>query len=253
MTIGLIIIGCITGFISAFFGIGGSSIDTPLLRTFLGFSPFVALGTPLPLTLLTAIIAFLTYGKKHLVNFKVVKLSLLGGIPCIIVGSYLSGFFPGKFLMLLTATVLFLVGVDFIYKRFFTEEQAVSDSEKKQIAAAYIISVSALIGIISGILANAGGIFFVPAYVILFKMRMKEAVATSLLTVAAMSIPGSLIHFSLGHIDLVAAAAIGIGVVPMAYLGAKVDILTESKTLRLLFGTLLIIFSVYFFINQLKA
>ncbi|TSA12811.1 MAG: hypothetical protein D4R73_01880 [Deltaproteobacteria bacterium] len=43
-----IIIGCITGFLSAFFGIGGSSVDTPVLRTFLDLPPLVALGTPLP-------------------------------------------------------------------------------------------------------------------------------------------------------------------------------------------------------------
>jgi Sulfite exporter TauE/SafE. len=46
-----IIIGCITGFLSAFFGIGGSSVDTPVLRTFLNLPPLLALGTPLPLPL----------------------------------------------------------------------------------------------------------------------------------------------------------------------------------------------------------
>jgi len=45
----VIIIGCVTGFISAFFGIGGSSIDTPLLRTFLDLPPYIAFGTPMPL------------------------------------------------------------------------------------------------------------------------------------------------------------------------------------------------------------
>jgi uncharacterized membrane protein YfcA len=43
----------------------------------------------------------------------------------------------------------------------------------------------------------------------------------------------------------------GIGVVPMAYMGARMDIKTKSKTIRLLFGTLLVSFSIYFFISQL--
>jgi hypothetical protein len=116
-----------------------------------------------------------------------------------------------------------------------------------------IISVGALIGLLSGILANGGGIFFVPSYVVLFRMKMKEAIATSLLTVAVMSIPGMLIHYYLGHINLEIASAIGLGVAPMAYFGAKMDIKTQSKTIKLLFGTLLITFSIYFLISQLQG
>lgn len=251
MIIATIAIGCITGFISAFFGIGGSSIDTPLLRTFLDFPPFLALATPLPLTFLTVMGAFLIYGKKHLVNRKVVIYSLLGGIPGIVLGSYLSRFFPGKFLMLLTAAVLFFVGIDFIYKRHSDQQVRSSSRRKKDIPASHISGVAAMVGILSGILANGGGIFLIPAYVMLFRMKMKEAVATSLLTVAAMSVPASIVHYWLGHIDLAASAGIGIGAVPMAYVGAKLDIRTRSKTIKLLFGLLLIIFSVYFFLSQL--
>ena len=81
MNLEAIIIGSITGFISAFFGIGGSSIDTPLLRTFLHLPPYVALGTPLPLTVVTAVIASLTYKREHLVNYRTAVYSLIGGVP----------------------------------------------------------------------------------------------------------------------------------------------------------------------------
>jgi uncharacterized membrane protein YfcA len=62
-----------------------------------------------------------------------------------------------------------------------------------------------------------------------------------------------MIHYHLGHIDLVTSAALGIGVAPMAYLGARMDIKTKSKTIMLLFGILLIAFSTYFFISQLRG
>ena len=42
----------------AFFGIGGSSIDTPLLRVFLHVPQHIALASPLPTALLTIAIAF---------------------------------------------------------------------------------------------------------------------------------------------------------------------------------------------------
>jgi uncharacterized protein len=247
-----VILGCLTGFLSAFFGIGGSSIDTPLLRTFLNLPPYIALGTPLPLTLLTATIASFAYKREHLVNFRIALYSLIGGVPGIVAGSFLTAYLSGKFLMLFTAVILFLMGADFFYnnvieKIFHTKNIASSPS------AFSIISITTVIGLLSGILANGGGIFFVPAYVVFFNMKIKEAIATSLLTVAVMSIPGSMIHYHLGHIDLRTSALMGIGVAPMAYIGARLDIKTKSKTIKLLFGILLLSFSIYFFISQLSA
>jgi uncharacterized protein len=244
------IIGCLTGFISAFFGIGGSSVDTPLLRLFLNLPPYVALGTPLPLTLLTAAIASFAYKREQLVNFRVALYSIIGGVPGIVVGSFITTYLSGKFLMIFTGVILLFMGIDFFYnnaiEKLFRMEH-ISASPPVH----FIIGVGTIIGLLSGILANGGGIFFVPTYVVIFRMKMKEAIATSLLTVAVMSIPGMLIHYYLGHINLEIAAAIGIGVAPMAYFGAKMDIKTQSKTIKLLFGTLLITFSIYFLISQL--
>ena len=245
-----VIIGCLTGFISAFFGIGGSSIDTPLLRLFLDLPPYSALGTPLPLTLLTAAIASFAYRREHLINFRIAIYSLVGGVPGIVAGSYLTAHLSGKFLMLFTGVILFFMGIDFFYNNVIENIFHKRDVSPPPPAYA-IISVAAVIGLLSGILANGGGIFFVPAYIVLFRLKMKEAIATSLLTVAVMSVPAILIHYRLGHIDLETSAAIGIGVAPMAYIGAKLDIKTPSKTIKLLFGTLLVTFSIYFLINQL--
>jgi uncharacterized protein len=245
-----IILGCLTGFISAFFGIGGSSIDTPLLRLFFDLPPYLALGTPLPLTLLTATIASFAYRREQLVNFRIALYSLVGGVPGIVAGSYLTTYLSGKFLMLFTAGILFFMGIDFFYNNVI--EKIFHRSNVSSSPPVYsIISVATIIGLLSGILANGGGIFFVPAYIVLFRMKMKEAIATSLLTVAVMSVPGMLIHYHLGHIDLKLSAAIGIGVAPMAYIGARMDIKTKSKTIKLLFGTLLITFSIYFLVSQL--
>ena len=248
----VVIIGCLTGFISAFFGIGGSSIDTPLLRTFLDIPPYIALGTPMPLTFLTATIASIAYKREHLVNFRIALYSLIGGVPGMVAGSYLTAYLSGKFLMLFTAAILFFMGIDFFYNNVI--EKIFCRNKTCSLPATYsIISVALVIGLLSGILANGGGIFFVPAYVVLFRMKIKEAIATSLLTVAVLSVPGSMIHYYLGHIDPATTAALGIGVAPMAYIGAKLDIKTKSKTIMLLFGILLVAFSVFFFISQLIA
>ena len=251
MSIGAIIIGLATGFISAFFGIGGSSIDTPLLRVFLHVPQYVALGSPLPTALLTIAIALVVYRKKQLVNYHILKWSLIGGVPGIIFGSYLSGKFSGLFLMLFSALVLFFVGVNFVHKKFHHDQVNNNYQKEKPVNASYVTIVAFIASTVSGILANGGGLLLIPAYVLLFRLKMKEAIATSLLTVAILFIPAFLIHYQLGHIDLGLSAAMAIGVVPMAYIGAKTNLETKSNTIQLLFGLMLIIFSVYFFVSQL--
>jgi hypothetical protein len=253
MTILAIIIGAVTGFISAFFGIGGSSIDTPLLRTFLNLPPHLALGTPLPLTILTVAIASLTFWKKHLINFRVAAYCLLGGIPSIILGSYLSSYFPGKILMLMTGGLLFFVGIDFVFKSIRERNDKETIQKEKTIPAYAIFILAVFIGMLSGILANGGGILFIPAFIIFFRMEMHRAIATSLFVVAGLSIPAIFIHYSLGHIDWNYSAALAVGVTPMAYVGAKMDLKTNSKTIKLLFGFLLVAFAIYFFSDQLSV
>jgi len=254
MTIELIIVGALTGFISAFFGIGGSSIDTPLLREFLHFPPYLALGTPLPTAFLTITIALTAYWKMHLVNKKLFLFSILGGVPGVFAGSLSSGLFSGKTLMLMTALVLFSVGISFIIKSIRERKQDKSEKsnrKKNHISGGKAVAISGLAGFLSGILANGGGLFLIPAYVIFFKISIKEAIATSLSVVAVTILPSCLIHYSLGHVDLASSAAMGIGVVPMAYIGAKLDIRTKSSVIQALFGSMLIVFSIYFFFSQI--
>jgi len=116
-----------------------------------------------------------------------------------------------------------------------------------------VIAVVFPIGILAGLLANGGGIFLVPAYVIFFHLTIKEAIATSLLTVIVMSVPGSVIQYHLGHVDLRIMAFMAIGAIPLSYLGAKLDIRAKSKTVMLLYGVIMTTFAVYFFITQLEG
>lgn len=250
MSLTAIIIGLITGFVSAFFGIGGSSIDTPILRTFLHLPPYIALGSPLPTALITVFIALATYWKKHLVDYRVFVWSVVGGMPGIIFGSFISQKFSGKSLMLITSLVLFFVGLNFILKKFKKQEKSNGFKKKKMVSALHIGGIALFVSILAGMLAIGGGLLFIPIYVLLFRMDIKEAIATSLLVIAVLILPACAIHYSLGHIDLGISLALAIGVAPAAYVGAKTDLRTDSKTVQLLFGLMLIVFSIYFFISQ---
>lgn len=57
------------------------------------------------------------------------------------------------------------------------------------------------------------------------------------------------LHFLL--IDVRLMLTLSIGVLPMAYLGAKLAIHSKPERLEKLYGTMMILFAVYFFVMEL--
>jgi uncharacterized membrane protein YfcA len=67
-------------------------------------------------------------------------------------------------------------------------------------------------------------------------MPLKRALGTSLLTIPALVIPGTIVHAALGHIDWWAALFLTIGAVPGARIGAMLALGTAERTLQLVVG-----------------
>src|SRR5439155_19593585 len=82
-----LLIGAGIGLLSGLFGVGGSSISTPLLRVLLNAPRLVALATPLPVTIPTAISGGLFYARRGRVNRRVVLWTVAGGLPGVVLGS----------------------------------------------------------------------------------------------------------------------------------------------------------------------
>ncbi len=96
------------GFCSGLFDLGGSSIDTPIFRL-LGLPALIALASPLPLTLPSAIGGAIAYRKTHLIHWRIAVSASLWGIPGVLAAGWLTEFLPGVVLMILTA--VFILGV----------------------------------------------------------------------------------------------------------------------------------------------
>jgi uncharacterized membrane protein YfcA len=109
-----------------------------------------------------------------------------------------------------------------------------------------LLAVGAGVGLLSGLLANGGGFLLVPAYLLLFRMEARQAAATSLVAVALLALPGTFVHWRLGHIDPVLALQLAAGVIPSTYLGARLGVELEGRQSRLLFGWFLLLFGLFF-------
>lgn len=239
-------VGAILGFLSGVFGVGGSSIATPLLRL-LDVPRMMALATPLPVTLPTALVGGLTYWRRGMVNRRVALWTIAGGIPTVVLGSYLTAFVPGRLLMLLTGIFVVAVSLRLLGNRPTTANLKTSTPP----SSLAIFSAGAGVGFLSGLLANGGGFLLVPVYLLFFGMDAHETAATSLVSVGLLALPGTWIHWRLGHIDPTLAISLAAGVIPSTWIGARVGIALQERQARRLFGWFLLLFGLFFLIRTL--
>ena len=80
----------------------------------------------------------------------------------------------------------------------------------------------------------------VPLLIYVFKSSIKAAFGTSLAVVAAVCIPGTLVHVIEGHVDHGLALSLVIGSVPGAWVGSLVSMRLKDALLRKAFGIFLI-------------
>ncbi|HEX2373001.1 MAG TPA: TSUP family transporter, partial [Actinomycetota bacterium] len=102
-----LLLGFVTGVLSALFGIGGAIVSNPGLRA-LGAAPLVAVGTTLPSILPGAISGTLRYRREGLVEWRLVTPAAAAGLLAVVGGSLLSHVVPGDghLLLLLIAVLL---------------------------------------------------------------------------------------------------------------------------------------------------
>ena len=244
-----IVLGSIIGFFSAIFGIGGSIISTPVLKIVFGLPDLIALASPLPVIIPTAMAGSYNYWKKGLIRRDIILPTILGAMPATILGALGTKIVASKWLMVLTGIMVILIGVGLIINSQ-NKKLSVKITDKFVITKLAVM-IGIISGIFSGLLAIGGGIIMVPAFIILLGLSMQEAASTSLICIVFMAIPGTIVHCLLGNISWHVVLSLGVGVIPASYLGSKVALGVKSKYLQAIFSIFLIIFGIYFVLSEL--
>jgi uncharacterized membrane protein YfcA len=239
------VIGSLTGL----FGVGGSSVATPLLSV-LGVPGLLAVASPLPATIPAALGAATPYVRSGEARPRAAAWTVLGGVPAAILGSYLSAVIGGPKLLILSGVVLVVVGIRMT--RPIAPAQRESGAERRRNRPLLVLTAAG-VGLFTGVLANGGGFLLVPMYVLLFGLRMREASGTSLLVITILAIPTLIVHWSLGHIDWVVAGAFALGAVPAGFFSARLAHRLAGPTLRRAFGWFLATCGVVFVILRIRS
>lgn len=250
--LGALLTGVLVGFLGGLFGKGGSAVATPLL-SLLGFPGFVAVASPLPATVPGTLIASAAYWKSKLLDWEVVWWSIGVGTPAIVIGSLLSEVTGARPLLLATGLLVLGFGLSFL---FFPEERVLAQIEEGECPECRppwwrtrLVTVAAGIGVVSGLLANSGGLLLAPSYARFLRQPIKKAFACSLAVSAVLALPGTVVHAYLGHISWLVAGLVAAGAVPFSYLGARVAIRTQSTKLERWYGIALTALGVFFLLH----
>jgi len=104
-----VVAGAVIGLLIGLFGVGGSSIATPLLAV-LGLPGLLAVATPLPATIPSALVAAISYLRNGEARPRAAGWTMLGATPAAIAGALLSPMVGASKLLIASGFVLIIVG-----------------------------------------------------------------------------------------------------------------------------------------------
>lgn len=253
-------IGFVSGVLSGMFGIGGAIATTPAIRLLLDAPALVAVGTPLVAILPSAITGSAQYAKRGLGDLRSGVAIGLAGSATAVLGAWLTRLVGGRVVLLATAALILFTAVDVILQAVrpprielqAAEEfdaanrppdQAAIIGERPRVAK--LVLLGAVTGLYSGFLGLGGGFVLVPMLSRWLKFPVKAAIGTSLVAISILAVPGIITHAVLGNIDWRLAAGLTIGVVPGAFMGARITLGASDRSIRFAFAALLALVGVW--------
>ncbi len=249
------VIGFFSGVLSGSFGIGGGIITTPAIRLILGAPALVAVGTPLPIILPTALTGALTYARSGVADVRAGITCGIAGSLTAVLGALGTSLVGGDVVLLATAALILYAAGDVVAQAYrprpIAETPIAPETSAPRAPLMPLIVIGAVTGLYSGFLGLGGGFVLVPLLTRWLHFDMKRAIATSLVAVAMLAIPGTVTHALLGHIDWAIAFALSIGVIPGALLGARITLGSSDRAVRFSFATLLVIVGFWLAGNEL--
>jgi uncharacterized membrane protein YfcA len=168
-----IVIGVVAGVLSGLFGVGGGIITTPAIQELLGGSPYIAVGTPLPVAIPTALVGGYTYARAREVSWRAVRFAAIPGMAAAAAGAWLTSLIDPHWLLLVTAVLIGWQAVRIGRSaRYRIRERGTTPGWQYAVLGGFT-------GLVSGLLGVGGGIVFVPFVTTMLGMPLKRALGTS--------------------------------------------------------------------------
>ena len=229
---------------TGFAGMSAAAVISPILITFLGIDPYMAVGIALSSDVLASAISAYTYGKNKNLDIKNGLIMMISVLSFTVVGSYVSSLVPSATMGNFSVFMTFLLGIKFIVKPVMTTKEAMEQvSAKKRAVQSVLCGI--FIGFICGFVGAGGGMMMLLILTSVLGYELKTAVGTSVFIMTFTAFTGAVSHFAIcGMPDLTVFVLCIVFTLIWARIAAVFANKATPKTLNRVTGVILVILGI---------
>ena len=217
---------------TGFAGMSAAAVISPMLVTFLGIDPYLAVGIALASDVLASAVSAITYGRNK-------NLDIRNGL--IMVGSFVASLVPKTTMGNFSVFMTMLLGVKFIVKPSVAPKKSLVSATKRQKAIRSILCGS-MVGFVCGFVGAGGGMMMLLVLTSVLGYELKTAVGTSVFIMSATALTGAVSHFAIGGFpDLLPLILCVLSTLLFAQLAALIANRAQPKVLNRATGVLLVL------------
>lgn len=182
---------------TGFAGMSAAAVISPMLITFLGMDPYMAVGIALSSDVLASAVSAYTYAKNKNIDIKNGLIMMGSVLVFTVVGSYVSSLVPSATMGNFSVFMTFLLGIKFIVRPVMTTKEAMQGVSAKKRAIQSLVC-GMMIGFICGFVGAGGGMMMLLILTSVLGYELKTAVGTSVFIMAFTAFTGAASHFAIG-------------------------------------------------------
>ena len=207
---------------TGFAGMSAAAVISPMLITFLGMDPYLAVGIALSSDVLASAVSAYTYGKNKNLDIRNGLIMMASVLAFTVVGSYIASIVPSATMGSFSVVMTFLLGVKFILRPVMTTKEAMQS--------------------ICGFVGAGGGMMMLLILTSVLGYELKTAVGTSVFIMAFTALTGAVSHFAIGGApDWTVFALCVVFTLLWARIAAVFANKAEPKTLNRATGVVLVV------------
>lgn len=229
---------------TGFAGLSAAAVISPMLITFLGMDPYMAVGIALSSDVLASAVSAYTYHKNKNLDVKNGLIMMVSVLAFTIVGSYIASLVPATTMGGFSVFMTFLLGIKFIVRPVMTTKESMGKTSAKKRAIQSIIC-GVMIGFICGFIGAGGGMMMLLILTSVMGYELKTAVGTSVFIMTFTALTGAVSHFTIDGLPDVLTWVLCIA---FTFLWAKIAAVfankAQPKTLNRATGVVLVVLGI---------
>jgi len=249
MSLAIMLMGLLVGFLVGLTGVGGAALLTPIL-ILLGINPTIAVGTDLVYNSVTKLFGSVQHWRQKTINLRIVKYLAIGSIPSASLAVGLLHLFDSFFhnqedvIKHALGYVLILVAITTLIKTFMKDIYEFNSIQKKSLLEkrALTITIGVVLGFIVGLTSIGSGSLFALVMIFLYKLTPAELVGTDIAHSFLLVTVAGILHAGIGNVDYVLALNLLIDSIPGVIMGSTLSSKLPAKPLRAILA-IIILFS----------